>query len=1552
MEKCVVNIKEVYRDKLLPPHSVQLELVVKSEGEHFLSEAKHIPIGYENLLTSKKGTVKRVLVEGGAGTGKTTLCVSFSKGWANGDLFQEYDLLLLLPLHEERVASVSSLSELIDFLKVNVNSQVIASCFQQNNGRGVLLVADGWNELHESKRLEGLFLHNLLFGDTLSLASIIVTSRPSASAPLHQSSFVDRFIEIRGFNEKSIKQYIQSKFSNDRQIADNVLEQLDHNPLVQSICTNPLSCTGICHLNHTCDVFPSTMTDLCTKIILKILCHNLGKTDTHTSVSSLPEIDALPEYVRDSWWRLCKLAFQSIEKSRVDLSQFQSFQYGIEVIGLVEYIPEGNGMSLHFLHPCYHEYLAALHLVRQPAINQLQGLETIKFRQSWKYFFGLCSQQDHKSILKHAIQTLSKDDHSKCLLCQCAFEANTPDVTAEVIKSLGTQGSSNTLIHFGDPSNAHDCDAILYIIASMQGSECDRMVINFKACSLNAKQITKLTDILSTKSGKLQVKDLDLSDNNLPDESVADLFNRAKDSFHFLEKLFVCKNNIKEEGIRAIMYALSSKKAIQLDLSFNCLTKAGLKVLQNAIECGNLISIEILFMQESLTKDSSYNMEYLTTFAEALLTHCPRLRRLDLSGNDFGEPESPTISRICSQLGKLNLRLNSEYMSEVDNSFITIMEDSIKPTEERKVTIDYTVVHGVFVGPGRSGKDSLMKRLMGEGPLHPEAISPSTGVLEDVCKVEVKKLCTVAAAVNNLLWRKLDYDEEALEIMMSTVNHHTATDSCHTASDTGRTASDTCHTASDTCHMANDSTTKEKKETVSSAIILCENTSIDHLPTSSEMIEVAKGSVMQMSSSDSVARETMETTVDSIESPLDIFKRAVKLRRMDALREHLESSWSLYLTNTGGQSDFQELLPLLVCGPSVFFVTFPLNKSLHKHYTVQYQYPEGNLKTYHSPSTLMNEIFQTLATIDALDCTGPCSDVKLKPMVFFIGTHKDKIMLPLSDLIQKNLLPESCINDAIQMHKDKIMLPLSDLTKKYLLPESCINDAIQTHKDTIMLQLSDLIQTDQLPESCINDAIQMHEDKIMLPVSDLIQKDLLPESCINDAIQEHKDKIMLPLSDLIQKDLLPEYCINDTIQTIDEQLREKVEQTALFKQGSIELAVDTKKMKTLMFAVNNLDKDDTDFQKIRLALQKAVERCEEFTITCPSTWLIFSLILRAKHKSNQVLSYNDCFKIAQNCGILDRADLNDALFFIHTRLGLVRYFCVKELNKLVVIDPQILFNTITKLIVNTFVSDHAKSNEIKDFEKRGIFSMDVIKRISEKSEFQSSLSFQWLLDLLNHLRIAAFYTIGKPPDQETFCFFPSVLCHALIMNSITSCCMQPPLLIAFKSGFCPRGIPGALIVYLMSNKKWKLRSKKVFKNQVSFSVGSCNIILKILPTHLQISFDPNSAGLSDQTKVKRICQEVYTQFQQAMKTIIKGYRECKYYFAFYCTNSDCKDPHPAKILWDEEMLQCELQDEQTHLPTDFESWKPPKGNSAKQGISMYYRLFKIGLLSCYKYTPG
>ena len=57
----------------------------------------------------------------------------------------------------------------------------------------------------------------------------------------------------------------------------------------------------------------------------------------------------------------------------------------------------------------------------------------------------------------------------------------------------------------------------------------------------------------------------------------------------------------------------------------------------------------------------------------------------------------------------------------------------------------------------------------------------------------------------------------------------------------------------------------------------------------------------------------------SFVSPMKILKEALKKKGLEALQQHFEKTWSLYLTNTGGQMEFQEVLPLLVSGPSMFF---------------------------------------------------------------------------------------------------------------------------------------------------------------------------------------------------------------------------------------------------------------------------------------------------------------------------------------------------------------------------------------------------------------------------------------------------------------------------------------------------------------------------------------------------------------------------------------------------------------------------------------------------------
>ena len=407
------------------------------------------------------------------------------------------------------------------------------------------------------------------------------------------------------------------------------------------------------------------------------------------------------------------------------------------------------------------------------------------------------------------------------------------------------------------------------------------------------------------------------------------------------------------------------------------------------------------------------------------------------------------------------------------------------------------------------------------------------------------------------------------------------------------------------------------------------------------------------------------------------------------------------------------------------------------------------------------------------------------------------------------------------------------------------------------------------------------------------------------------------------KDKLPEIKAEEIIKERDKVIQNFVKQTSLYRFGSIQFAEPTNK---LIFTVNNLSTDDDVFKEIRSSVQQTVERreCEDFTVKCPSSWLVFSLILRAKYMSSQVLKYEECFCIAQECGISDRAELSHALSFIHSKLGLVRYFNVAGLNELVIIDPQILFDRITDFLVNTFTSTHAEANEMDEFYEKGIFPMAVVERINKKCSSDVQLPSKWVTKLLNYLKIAALF---RDQEGEKY-FFPSALCHAPELPSIqySSLNLPPEFLIGFEGGFCPRGVPGALIKILMTNEMkskshWELRPNRVFRNQVSFGIEAyCDVCIKIFPTHLEISLD--SAADVSEDDLSASCIEAHKQIKESMKIISKQLSKCSYYWGFYCTLSECKaHRHPAKIEWrgnSPSKLNCNITHKQGKLPMGYE----------------------------------
>ena len=667
-----------------------------------------------------------------------------------------------------------------------------------------------------------------------------------------------------------------------------------------------------------------------------------------------------------------------------------------------------------------------------------------------------------------------------------------------------------------------------------------------------------------------------------------------------------------------------------------------------------------------------------------------------------------------------------------------------------------------FVGTPRSGKSSLMKRLIGE---HPTPSSPSTGVADKVVQIIVRS-STTAANVSNLAWDKLNYDDEAIVVVRDTSKSHRD----HVASSKAQSQSSEAVVHTEFSTVEQDTSGLEPKNQLK------------------HQAELTKSNAAS-------------TDVTDLKLAVDFCRSALHRNVENAKRILEKGGWLVYLTDTGGQIEFQELLPLLVSGPTVFFLVFRLDHDLNKQFTVEYVRSTGTKsKPYQSTFTVKEALLQSLASIASMVTYVYREGKKVvKPQVLFVGTHRD-------------------------------MVSEADIDR--------INDAL--HK---------LVAT-----------------------------------------------------------------------------------TGVYRDGIIQWGSESR----MLLVVNNLADDDSDIQLVRNAIERLKNK-GEFLISAPPSWLIFNLIIR-QHE-DRVLSYGKCFEIARKCGITDKDELNNALWFLHTKVGLIRHFQLEgleDLHNIVIQDPQVLFDRITDLVVETFTFDKTDPVEWEDFKKEGIFPFSTFKRISGSSDHL--LTPELLVKLLEHLHIIA--PLQEDMGQKRY-FMPCVLAHAKPAQTPSGGQSQnnPSLLISFKGGFCPKGLFAALVVYLLAKTKgdfqWRLQPKKIFKDQISFSVGPYDTVsITVQPKFFQITCHTSASfelNHNRQFPLAKTCGIV----RQCIETGIREATSALHYesdanhcLAFYCPGvhqgSDQREPHPADISFLANKpctLRCELAEgEPFKLPPGYEQW--------------------------------
>ena len=313
---------------------------------------------------------------------------------------------------------------------------------------------------------------------------------------------------------------------------------------------------------------------------------------------------------------------------------------------------------------------------------------------------------------------------------------------------------------------------------------------------------------------------------------------------------------------------------------------------------------------------------------------------------------------------------------------------------------------------------------------------------------------------------------------------------------------------------------------------------------------------------------------------------------------------------------------------------------------------------------------------------------------------------------------------------------------------------------------------------------------------------------------------------------------------------------------------------------------------------------------------------------------------------------------------MIRYFSdVPELRDLVIKSPQYIFDRVTDLVVSTFTFENAPHNVRSEFRDKGIFSFDFFEKLTASEN--AAITAKQLVCLLEHLHVIA--PLSKEAGAGTRYFAPFVLSHAkdAAADNISSPSdiTLPPLLLSFKSGYCPTGMFGVLVVHLLGSCKktcleWTLEEDKIFHNQITLSIGPYDAFtFTVLPSHIRIQL-AWSAPTSDRSRLPlgAVCCDVRGCVEDAIEQVVRRLNYTDK--AEHSLGFQCPDPlhsHAAHIEYlngQPVMLSCCIAKRRKELPAGYQTWFEEVGFSQGFWVEDIHYCFFFAQKSESKATAG
>ena len=640
------------------------------------------PIDLEDIFKNIEGERKVILIDGAPGSGKSTLAIHITHGWSKGELFQEFTIVILVQLRDPAVQSAKSIADLLPCPDIETAQQV-ASTIKASNGRGILWVMDGWDELPLCLQ-DDSFLRDMIAPPHISpitLSSVIVTSRPISSGDLSQ--LVSSRIEVLGFSSEEQRRYFTECLKGDTKAVDALLERLSENPAIEGSCFLPLNASIVAHLYMSDGSLPDTVHGIFSSFVRhflsRYLCEKLGKTQLSRVVS----LDNLSPELQGAFNEICRLAFKGTAENKVTFSHsdVEAVKNSAVIceMGLLQATPsilsEGQTVYYNFIHLSVHEFLSAVYISKLPASEQISTFNSLfeepRFNSVFRYYAAITKLRTSRPFLSKLprwlcpvpagvldlVRKMVKKRSQPLLvsLLHCLYEARDLSLCQFVAEQLG-----NVLYLRGTTLTPVDCLALGYFLStvSLTTSYAKEFKVDLNNCSLGDAgtkslmcSISRHIDPHSTVNRHLYIY---LWSNEIHEEGashIADLLNNTS----IVSKLWLGYNPIGVLGLQSIFNILKVNKTLKvLNVTRCSMTDTGVASLASALNTHNTLERLDIGGNDAITENG------LTCLVE-VLSRSSGLMELSIPKRLRVDKVRKTINEARQRSGLAAIKVNGKY---------------------------------------------------------------------------------------------------------------------------------------------------------------------------------------------------------------------------------------------------------------------------------------------------------------------------------------------------------------------------------------------------------------------------------------------------------------------------------------------------------------------------------------------------------------------------------------------------------------------------------------------------------------------------------------------------------------------------------------------------------------------------------------------------------------------------------------------------------------------------------------------------------------------------